>query len=128
MATLQHQASNQPNTGIVEEQVTGLAATPQAVKSADSELHGIHDIDNSANSATTYLKGFTEASGSVTPGTTAPNLQIPVAGKKKVSCFFFPDIDGIYTSQLSAVAVKDPGTGGTDGPAKAIGANFQTDS
>jgi hypothetical protein len=118
----------QPTTSIVEYQTTDLGETANAVRaSLDGELHQVSP-DNSNNSAMTYYKGFSEAVGSVTPGTTAPSLQIPVPAQSKVNMILLDAIDGVFTSDYTDCAVTTPGTAGNTGPSSQFNCDVIADA
>jgi len=92
---------------------TDNAATIAGVKSASTVVHAI-DIDNTANSATTFVKLYNVASGSVTVGTTAPDMILPIPASTR-SSFIIPG--GLtFATALSVASVTTGGTAGTTGP------------
>jgi hypothetical protein len=74
-------------------------------------------IDNSANSATSYFKVYNNAAPVV--GTTAPGMIIPVPGGKIVTAIFGPNGVNFLTA-LSFACVTSGGTGGAANPANTV--------
>ena len=92
---------------------TDLAATVQSIKGSSGTIYAI-DIDNTANAAKTFVKLWNVASGSVTVGTTAPDLIIPVPASTR-SVIQIP-AGLLFDTAISAAAVTTAGTAGTTGP------------
>lgn len=92
---------------------TDNAETITAVSAASTVIYAI-DIDNTANAAATYTKLWNTASGSVTVGTTAPDMIIMAPASTRVS---IPIPQGItFGTALSCASVTGAGTAGTTGP------------
>ena len=74
------------------------------------------EIDNTANSAASYLKLYDNAN--VTVGTTAPNMVLRCAASKKQ---YFVTPQGVaFASALSYACTTTGGTGGTSSPQNAV--------
>lgn len=92
---------------------TDNAATITAVSAASTVIYSI-DIDNSSNAAATYTKFWNTASGSVTVGTTAPDMIILAPASTRIS---IPIPQGVtFGTALSCASVTTAGTAGTTGP------------
>lgn len=118
--------SSQPDTNIQEHTAEGISNTPHNIESGATNHNG-YICDNSRNSATTYFKGYLQAAGSVTLGTTDPILQIPVAGGRKVIARVVGPINTIF-AQTTLAAVTAAGTPGTASPASQADEQVLTDS
>lgn len=90
-----------------------IGNTVSGVKSASTTIHAIL-IDNTANAATTFVKLYNVTSGSVTIGTTAPDMIIPIPASSKRTLFFLEGL--IFGTALTAAAVTAGGTAGTTSP------------
>jgi hypothetical protein len=92
---------------------TDSTGTKDAVKASSAVLYAI-DVDNSANASAVYCKLWNVASGSVTVGTTAPNMIIMAPASTRVS---LPMPAGITFDTATTVAtVTTAGTAGTTDP------------
>ena len=92
---------------------TDLAATVQGVKASSGTIYSI-DIDNTANAAATFVKLWNVASGSVTVGTTAPDLIIRIPASVRVPINIPAGL--LLDTAISIAAVTTAGTAGTTGP------------
>lgn len=92
---------------------TDSISTVAAVKASSATIYSI-DIDNSANAAASYTKLYNAASGDVTPGTTAPDMIIPVPASTRLS---IPIPQGLaFGTAVTARTVTAGGTAGTTNP------------
>jgi len=92
---------------------TDNAATIVSVNSASTVIYSI-DVDNTANAAATYTKLWNTASGSVTVGTTAPDMILLTPASVRV-CHQIPQ--GVtFGTAVSCASVTTAGTAGTTGP------------
>lgn len=92
---------------------TDNAGTVIGVKASSAVIYAI-DIDNASNAATTFVKLWNTASGSVTIGTTAPDMIIPVPASTRVS---IPIPQGItFATAVTVASVTTAGTAGSTGP------------
>jgi len=92
---------------------TDVNATKDAVKASSAVIHSIV-LDNTANAAATFFKFWNVASGSVTVGTTAPDMVIMVPASVKRSIVFFEGLT--FGTALTVAAVTTAGTAGTTDP------------
>lgn len=92
---------------------TDLDATIAAVKASAGTLYAIV-VDNSANSAVSYLKLWDLASGSVTVGTTAPDWIFKIAASVKKTIAIPEGL--AFATALSAACLTTGGTAGTTNP------------
>ncbi len=76
------------------------------------------EIDNTANSATSYFKMWVAAAPTV--NTDAPDLQIPVLAGKKVTVNCIGGLDGVFTVRASMACVQEAGTGGNTNPTSPV--------
>lgn len=118
----------QPGTNIKEFQLDGLESVVSDLVSGatTSDVHGMV-LDNSKNSlAATFLKIFNVASGSVTIGTTDPNMQINVPGGGTTKAVLVGDsFDFGANSSCAALSGKDSTS--TADPASAFDSVIITD-
>ena len=91
--------------------------TKSGVKASSGTIYAIV-IDNSANAAITYVKLWDVASGSVTVGTTAPDMVFEVAASTKMSIVFPEGL--VFGTALTEAAVTTPGTAGTTSPSSSV--------
>tara|TARA_R100000655_G_scaffold30670_1_gene61649 strand:+ start:11712 stop:12098 length:387 start_codon:yes stop_codon:yes gene_type:complete len=98
-----------------------LEHTPQTVRNGDTFLFQVR-IDNTANSAKTYVRLFDVASGSVTNGTTDPDFILPCAASSVAEYNFFPG--AFFDTELSATASTSAGTSGTGAPSSSCIVRF----
>ena len=88
-------------------------ATIAGVTSNSATIYCI-DVDNSSNAATTYTKLWNLASGSVTVGTTAPDMIILTPASTRLN---IPIPKGVvFGAGLSVASVTAGGTAGTTSP------------
>lgn len=83
------------------------------VKSGSTTIHAVV-IDNSANGAVTFVKFWNLTSGSVTVGTTDPDMIIRIPASTKRTMLFHEGL--VFATGLTVAAVTAGGTGGTTGP------------
>ena len=105
---------------IVNDTSVGAAAVIN-VTGASGNLFYV-EIDNTANSAVSYLKVYD--TGSVTVGTTAPDW-IFSADASANNKFVIPT-DVSFATALSYCCVTTGGTGGTTAPGSAVAVRFVT--
>lgn len=104
---------------------TILANAASAVK-ASSCLLLYAIIDNTANGADSYVKLYNLASGSVTPGTTAPDeiIYCPLGVITTALLFTGASQGKTFGTALTAVCVTAGGTAGTVSPSSPVIATF----
>lgn len=94
-------------------QDTDCANAAVSIKASSAVLYEV-EIDNTANAAATYVKFWNTAQGSVTVGTTAPDMVLMCPASVKRS-WVMPD--GItFGTALTVAAVTGAGTAGTTSP------------
>jgi len=99
--------------GLFRYESTDILGTIEAVKGSSTVIHLI-DMDNAANGAATFYKFWNVASGSVTVGTTAPDMCILVPASTRI---VIPILTGVvFGTALSVAAVTTAGTAGTTSP------------
>jgi hypothetical protein len=92
---------------------TDSVSTPTAVKASSGTMYAI-DIDNTLNAAVSYVKLYNVASGSVTAGTTAPDMILlgPVSARIN-----YPIPQGLtFGTAITVRTVTAGGTAGTTDP------------
>lgn len=101
---------------------TVMGNAVDGIKASSAKLYSV-TVDNSANGgAATYVKIFNATTGSVTLGTTSPDIVIFVpAGAILTVPFFTGAAQGVTLgTALSAAAVTTGGTAGTVSPSSAV--------
>ena len=101
---------------------SAMGNTADAVKASSAKLYSV-TVDNTLNAgATTYVKLFNLAAGSVVVGTTAPDEIIFVPqGVIVTRTFFTGAAMGVtFGTALSACCVTTGGTAGAASPASAV--------
>ena len=96
---------------------TSATATKSVIATSSITLFGV-EIDNTANSAASYLKGYDNVTGSVTVGTNNPDLILPAAASTKITYMF--DQGVAFGTGLVLACVTGAGTAGTSSPASAV--------
>jgi hypothetical protein len=97
---------------LFEDTVNGAAVVQ--VKSGSTTIYEI-DIDNTALAAVVFVKMWNATSGSVTLGTTDPDLIIRVPASTRIA---IPIPAGlVFATALSVATVTAGGTGGVGAPA-----------
>lgn len=92
-------------------------ATKDAIKASSAVVYAI-DVDNSANASASYLKLYNTASGSVTVGTTAPDVVILAPASTRIS---IPIPAGItFGTAITVACVTGAGTAGTTDPTSGV--------
>ena len=99
--------------GLFRYESTDVVGTIEAVKGSSTVIHHL-DLDNAANGAATFYKFWNVASGSVTVGTTDPDMVILVPASTRITLTFLNGVT--FGTALSVAAVTTGGTGGTTGP------------
>jgi hypothetical protein len=100
---------------------TAIGSLPDAIKSGSTRLYYVI-IDNTANSAASYVKLFNNTSGSITVGTTAPDEIIYIPGLSIITHMFFTSAapGKVFGTALTAICVTTAGTAGTVPPASSV--------
>ena len=111
-------AQQLPTTGWTPKILNALTNTAVAVKAAGGQLAMVQCYN--PNSSQAYIQIFNVASGSVTVGTTAPTLSIPIAATATGGWVVAPG--GVYFSVAIAVAATTTATGAT-APSTAVDCN-----
>ncbi len=91
--------------------------TKSGVKASSGNLYSLI-LDNSANVATSYVKLYDAASGSVTVGSTAPDWIFKVPASTKLT-IILPETIAFGTA-LTEATVTAGGTAGTSNPSSAV--------
>src|SRR5271170_3184317 len=96
---------------------SAMGATIEGIKASSASVFSVI-VDNSANSAATYVKLWNLASGSVMVGTTVPDEVIYVPANVLVTQILYTGAaqGKIFGTALSAAAVTTGGTTGTTPP------------
>lgn len=94
-------------------QDTDSVGTVVAVSASAATIYQI-EIDNTANAAATYVKMWDLGTGSVTLGTTAPSLIIPVPASSRITLTFTSGL--AFATAVSLASVTAGGTAGTTSP------------
>ena len=101
------------------------SATATATKKAISTTAGdmrVMRINNAANPSVAYVKLWDTALGSVTVGTTAPDVIWGQPGSTDTTYIF---ISGqVFTTAITSAVVTTPGTSGTSSMASAVDVTF----
>ena len=90
-----------------------LEGTALTVRNGATFLFQVR-IDNTANSAKTYVRLFDAASGSTTNGSTDPDFILPCAASSVAEFSFFPG--AVFATELCAAASTTAGTAGNSAP------------
>jgi hypothetical protein len=100
---------------------TAIGAAVDAVKASSAVVYSI-TVNNSANAAASYLKVWNVASGSVTVGTTAPDIVIFIpASTTIVQNYFTLAVPGLTLgTAVSMACVTTGGTAGTTPPVSSV--------
>ena len=97
---------------------TDLQGTAIAIKASSGTIYAI-EIDNTANAAEAeYVKLWDTASGSVTVGTTAPTMIIPIAAASKKTIVIPSGL--AFGTAITAACVTTAGTAGTTNPTASL--------
>ena len=96
---------------------TSASSTKGAVATSAVNLKAI-EIDNTANSTAVYAKCYDNAVGSVTVGTSAPDIIAFAPASTKLTYFF--DQGVAFGTGLVLACVTNKGTAGTSNPASAV--------
>jgi hypothetical protein len=99
---------------------SAMGTTVEGLKASSAKVYSV-TVDNTLNSAPTYVKLFNLANGSVTLGTTAPDEVIfaPASVITTHTLFTGSNPGKTFSTALSAAAVTTGGTAGTIAPASA---------
>jgi hypothetical protein len=92
---------------------TDNAGVVIAVKASSAVIYAI-DVDNTANSAISYVKLWNTAAASVTIGTTAPVLILPIPASTRTPVVIPAGI--AFDTAVAVATVTAAGTAGTTGP------------
>lgn len=100
---------------------TAIGNAVDAVKASSAKLFWL-TVDNTANGANSYLKLWNVASGSVTVGTTAPDMVIFCPASVITTVYFgTASAPGItFGTALTAACVTTAGTAGNTGPSSNV--------
>jgi len=111
--------STPANLSVFTDSAMGNAV--DAIKAGSTQLYAV-TVSNTGNATPVYVKLFNLASGSVTVGTTSPDLVIFVPGTTLVAYNFYSQAAPLVTfsTALSAACVTTGGTAGTVSPAVAV--------
>ena len=102
-----------------------LPHTSETIKNGALFLFQVK-IDNSANSAKSYVKLYDVVAGSVTVGSTVPNFILPCAAESTAEYSFFPGAH--FSTELCATCVTTAGTSGNSSPTSAVIVRFLFDT
>lgn len=100
---------------------TAIGNAVDAVKASSTKLYYVI-IDNTANVASSYVKLFNVASGSVTVGVTAPDEVIYVPASSIITHMFFTGAapGKVFGTALTAICVTTAGTAGNTSPSSSV--------
>lgn len=100
---------------------TAIGNTADAVKGSSALVYWIL-VDNSANAASTYVKLYNLAAGSVTVGTTVPDEVIFCPANARITHVFYNNNSPgkTFGTALSACAVTAGGTAGVTAPSSSV--------
>ena len=96
---------------------TAASSGEVEVSNASITVHQVR-IVNTANATKLYLKLYNLTTASLTVGTNAPDVILPVEASSSVEYAFDPGI--AFGTALSYAVVSNAGTGGTSAPGTAI--------
>lgn len=116
MSTYTIPLSNPVGTGIFVDDASSNVAV--AVLAGAGVMYQI-DVDNSNNSGAVYAKLWNVAAGSVTVGTTAPNLQVRCPGGER-KAFTYGPFGVAFATAITLATTTDPGTAGASAPANNV--------
>ena len=92
---------------------TDCANAAVSVKGSSGVIYQV-EVDNTGNGSASYLKVWNTASGSVTVGTTAPDMVVMAPASTKIT-FVFPS--GVtFGTAITVACVTGAGTAGTTSP------------
>lgn len=103
--------------GLTNYRNTDLDEVKDAIDATSGKLHALV-VDNTSNVAASYVKLYDAASGSVTVGTTAPDLVLKIPASVKRTIVFQEGLS--YGTALTAACVTTGGTAGTTAPSSAV--------
>ena len=93
--------------------ITGANATAVAVKTSSGTIYGI-EIDNTANSADSFVKLYNLAAGSTTVGSDDPDMVLKAPATKKMTYLFNQGVAQGTAITLACVTLA--GTAGNSTP------------
>lgn len=96
---------------------TDIDEVKAAITAASTVVYSI-DVDNTANAAASYLKLWNVATGSVTVGTTVPDMIVEVPASGTASLYMPEGIT--FGTALVVACVTTAGTAGTTGPTSTV--------
>lgn len=102
-----------------------LEGTARGIRAADTYLFQVK-IDNTANSAKSYVKLYDAALAAVSVGTTEPDFILPVAASSTAEYSFFPGV--FFDTGLNAACVTTAGKTGSSNPTNAVIVQFLYDA
>ena len=102
-----------------------LQSDKQGINAADTYLFQVK-IDNSANSAKSYVKLYDAALSGVSVGTTEPDFILPVAAESTAEYSFFPGV--FFDTGLVAACVTTAGKSGSSNPSNSVIVQFLYDA
>jgi hypothetical protein len=119
MSTTQVRIQTPANIILFTDSAIGNAA--DAIKASSAVLYYLI-ADNTQNVASSYIKIFNVVAGSVTVGTTAPDMIIYVPASSLITVPFYTGANpGItFGTALTACAVTAAGTAGTVSPSSSV--------
>ena len=104
-------------SGAILFQDTDNESTAIAIKASSATVYEI-EVDNSANAAASYTKLWNVAVGSVTVGTTAPDMILYLAAS--ASKTFVIPAGLVFGTALTVATVTTAGTAGTTNPTSSV--------
>ena len=102
-----------------------LQSDKQSINPADTFLFQVK-IDNSANSAKSYVKLYDNALSLVSVGTSEPDFILPVAAESTAEYSFFPGV--FFDTGLVAACVTTAGKAGSSNPSSSVIVQFLYDA
>ena len=111
--------------GFSEYTDTNIGATADGIKASSTVLTSV-SINNTSNVATSYVKLYNVASGSVTVGSTVPDDVISVPANQTVTVVYQTAASPgkTFGNALSACCVTTGGTAGTISPSASVICTF----
>jgi hypothetical protein len=100
---------------------TAMGGTADGIKSSSALVYNVQ-VDNSLNGAASYVKLYNVASGSVTVGTTVPDMVLLVPANKVETYIFSTSASPGLTfgTALSAACTTAGGTSGNTSPSSSV--------
>jgi hypothetical protein len=100
---------------------TAMGGTIDAVKGSSAIVYYVY-IDNTLNGAPSYVKLYNLAGGSVTVGTTVPDMVLIAPANARITQNFFTTASPgvVFGTALSAACTTAGGTAGSTSPGSSV--------